>query len=128
MNKLVPRSLTQLQKKAMLGHLGCLFFFLVFLFQAALPLAAQEYQVFFGDLHGHSTLSFDANSTAKTPSAAFAHARDVANLDFYAITDHGNVRTSSPSGQHDDTVISLALALWHRKQSARRKHYSYQLP
>lgn len=30
----------------------------------------------------------------------------------YSITDHGNVRTSAPSGQHDDCVVALALAAW----------------
>ena len=30
----------------------------------------------------------------------------------YSISDAGNVRTSAPSGQHDDCVIALALAAW----------------
>lgn len=51
---------------------------------------SQEYKVYFGDLHAHSSLSFDTGSTAKTPASAFGYARDVANLDFYAITDHAN--------------------------------------
>jgi len=28
----------------------------------------------------------------------------------YSVTDSGNVRTSAPSGIHDDCVIALALA------------------
>ena len=36
----------------------------------------------------------------------------------YSITDSGNVRMSSPSGCHDDTVVALALASWRaRKES-----------
>jgi terminase large subunit-like protein len=31
----------------------------------------------------------------------------------YSITDNGSVRTSAPSGAHDDCVIALALAAWH---------------
>jgi terminase large subunit-like protein len=30
----------------------------------------------------------------------------------YSVTDQGNVRTSAPSGIHDDCVIALALAAW----------------
>ena len=31
----------------------------------------------------------------------------------YSITDAGNVRTSAPSGIHDDCVVALGLATWH---------------
>jgi terminase large subunit-like protein len=30
----------------------------------------------------------------------------------FSVTDMGNVRTSAPSGQHDDCAIALALAAW----------------
>ena len=30
----------------------------------------------------------------------------------YSISDAGNVKSSAPSGQHDDTVVALALAVW----------------
>ena len=30
----------------------------------------------------------------------------------FSVTDSGNVRTSAPSGMHDDCVIALALAAW----------------
>jgi hypothetical protein len=30
----------------------------------------------------------------------------------YSVTDQGNVRTSAPSGMHDDAVMALALAAW----------------
>jgi hypothetical protein len=35
----------------------------------------------------------------------------------YTITEQGNTRMSAPGGQHDDCVISLALALWDRRPS-----------
>ena len=31
----------------------------------------------------------------------------------YSVTDSGNVRTGAPGGQHDDCVISVALACWN---------------
>ncbi len=40
-------------------------------------------QVFWGDLHSHARRSFDA-----TGDLSFHYARDVARLDFYALTDH----------------------------------------
>jgi hypothetical protein len=30
----------------------------------------------------------------------------------FSVTDQGNVRSSAPSGTHDDCVIALALAAW----------------
>jgi hypothetical protein len=33
----------------------------------------------------------------------------------YSISDAGNVKTGSPSGMHDDCVISLSLAAWAAK-------------
>ena len=33
----------------------------------------------------------------------------------FSVSDSGNVRTGAPGGQHDDCVISLALAAWQRR-------------
>lgn len=33
----------------------------------------------------------------------------------FSVTEGGNVRTGAPGGGHDDIVISLALAAWHRR-------------
>jgi len=38
----------------------------------------------------------------------------------YSVTDQGNTRTSAPSGQHDDCVVSLALACWHLRPGRPR--------
>lgn len=35
----------------------------------------------------------------------------------FSISDSGNVKTSAPHGQHDDCVVSLALAAWQRRPS-----------
>ncbi len=42
-------------------------------------------QVYFGSLHGHSNFS-DGD---EAPSEVLTHARDVAQFDFYGLTDHG---------------------------------------
>lgn len=51
---------------------------------------AQSYQVYFGDLHEHSIFSWDSQAGAKSPAAAYSHAKHVAQIDFMAITDHTN--------------------------------------
>jgi hypothetical protein len=33
----------------------------------------------------------------------------------YSMSDAGNTRTGAPSGMHDDCVIALALAAWHKR-------------
>lgn len=46
----------------------------------------------------------------------------------YSISDNGNVRTSAPSGMHDDIVISLALAAWDLREGKVRNEVSvYEL-
>ncbi len=46
---------------------------------------SQPYRVFWGDLHSHSRFSYDGYG-----SEPFAKARDVAALDFYALTEHAS--------------------------------------
>jgi hypothetical protein len=49
------------------------------------------YQVFFGDLHTHSSLSHDPDwpgDGGGTPEENYRYARDVSNLDFYALSEH----------------------------------------
>ncbi len=48
------------------------------------------YNLYFGNLHSHTSYSDGVG----TPSQAFAHARDVAGIDFLAVTDHSGVDTS----------------------------------
>ncbi len=52
--------------------------------------APPPYRIFWGDLHSHTRISHDGHGTG-----SFAKARDVAGLDFYALTDH----TSSDFGE-----------------------------
>ena len=46
--------------------------------------AGVAYNVYFGSLHNHSDLSDGDGS----PDAAYVHARDVAQLDFFSLADH----------------------------------------
>lgn len=46
---------------------------------------APEFNCYFGNLHSHTSYS----DGVLTPSDAFQHARDLALLDFLAVTDHG---------------------------------------
>jgi hypothetical protein len=48
-----------------------------------------RYNVYWGDTHCHSTYSIDVPSfRGETPDKLFIYARDVAKLDFLAVTDH----------------------------------------
>jgi hypothetical protein len=66
---------------------------------AAGVLSAQD-QVFFGNLHSHTSYSDGSG----TPSQAYVHARDVALLDFLAITEH-NHRRAEGTGDRRDTLL-----------------------
>jgi hypothetical protein len=58
----------------------------------------QEMGVYFGELHGHSFLSVDARLYgASSPRHYYEYARDIAGLDFAALTDH-----DSPNGVGDN--------------------------
>ena len=46
---------------------------------------ARKYSIFWGDIHGHSEVSIDARGSLEQ---YFTYARDVAKLDFSAVTDH----------------------------------------
>ena len=64
-------------------------FVALFLFSSTLSIA-QTYRVYFGDMHSHSALSWDADAGAKLPAQAYAYAKNVAKTDFMAISDHTN--------------------------------------
>ena len=50
------------------------------------PMTLDGYQLYFGQLHSHTNISDGAG----TVEEAFAHASNVDNLDFLAVTDHSN--------------------------------------
>ena len=60
------------------------------------PIAQAEISVFFGNLHSHTALSDGSG----TPAEAYEHARDVAGLDFIAITEHNHAQAGDIAGNH----------------------------
>lgn len=86
--------------------------FIAWLFTFACNATAQsDLEVYFGNLHSHTSYS-DGQSV---PQEAYTHARDVAGLDFLAITEHnhgsaGGVESHPDlyNGNHDRSLISAA--------------------
>jgi hypothetical protein len=61
---------------------------------SAWPSAQPEVSVFFGNLHSHTALSDGSG----TPAEAYEHARDMAGLDFIAITEHNHADAGDIAG------------------------------
>lgn len=61
---------------------------------------AQE-QVFFGNLHSHTSYSDGSG----TPDDAYRHAREVAHLDFLAITEHNHRQAENGAGERRDGIL-----------------------
>lgn len=70
------------------------------LLATASPAAAQD-RVFFGNLHSHTSYSDGSG----TPADAYRHARDVAGLDFLAITEHNHRWAGPNAGDRADGVL-----------------------
>lgn len=60
------------------------------------PAAQADLTVFFGNLHSHTALSDGSG----TPAEAYEHARDVAHLDFLAVTEHNHAQAGDIAGNH----------------------------
>lgn len=83
---------------------------LTFLTGYAAPVCAEDYQLYFGLLHGHTSFSDGSG----TPDDAFQMAKD-AGLDFFAVTEHNHSQAAGRDG------VFLTPQLYHElKQSARR--------
>lgn len=67
------------------------------------PVPIADYNIYFGQLHSHTTLSDGAGSVTD----AFAHASAVPNLDFLAVTDHSN---SFESGSYTASIDTSAMS------------------
>lgn len=60
------------------------------------------YNIYFGQLHSHTTLSDGVGSVEE----AFRHASQVKNLDFLAVTDHSNYfETAAEASAHLNTIL-----------------------
>jgi hypothetical protein len=68
------------------------------------PASAQQVEMgfYFGYLHSHTSFS----DGALTPEDAYAHARDVAGLDFLGITEHGYYMVENP--HHWEALVETA--------------------
>lgn len=85
---------------------------LVFLPAFALP---QQPQVYFGNLHSHTSYSDGSG----TPEEAYKHARDVAHLDFLAITEHNHAAAESSAGdRRDGKLIATDATLYPKLRTA----------
>src|SRR5215510_212600 len=63
--------------------------------------AAAAQNVYFGSLHGHTSYSDGVG----TPDEAFARARNIARLDFYAITEHNHAQAEEGAGDRADGIL-----------------------
>jgi hypothetical protein len=59
---------------------------------------AVAYNVYYGQLHSHSTLSDGSGN----PNTAYQYARDTADLDFFSLADH----CSWPYGANDGLTVA----------------------
>jgi lamin tail-like protein len=75
-------------------------------------LIAQE-QVFFGNLHSHTSYSDGSG----TPAQAYGLARDVAHLDFLAITEHNHRQADGPGDRKDGLLIATKPSLYSGPQA-----------
>ena len=82
----------------------------------ALLLAVQQPpHVYFGNLHSHTSYSDGSG----TPEEAYAHARDVAHLDFLAITEHNHSQAESGAGARaDGKLIATDHSLYTKVKTA----------
>jgi hypothetical protein len=78
-----------------------------------LPRTASAYHVYYANLHSHSSLSDGIG----TPQEAYAYARDVANIDVLALTEHTSMITQtdyntliSAANEYTQTGVFVALA------------------
>jgi hypothetical protein len=72
---------------------------LALLVTAAFPAAAQ-YTLYYGNFHSHCNLSDDAaGALSGPPATAVQHARDVANIDILALTDHTHYMSTTEYAQ-----------------------------
>jgi len=89
----------------------------LFLLVLALPAAAMAYNLYYGNLHSHTSYSDGASD----PRHAFAYARDTAHIDVLAVTDHGELlstdewndtKAQADSATVPDLFVGLAGFEW----------------
>lgn len=63
--------------------------------------SAEPYQVYFGNLHSHTSYSDGSG----TPADAFQHARDTGLLDFLAVTEHNHDKAEAGAKERWDGLL-----------------------
>jgi trimeric autotransporter adhesin len=83
--------------------------FTLLLLLCAVSLRAQD-NVYFGNLHSHTSYSDGSGK----PAQAYKHARDVAHVDFLAITEHNHVlaEQGAPDDRRDGILIAKDHSLY----------------
>ena len=83
--------------------------FILPLVMCVASLAAQD-NVYFGNLHSHTSYSDGSGK----PAQAYRHARDVAHVDFLAITEHNHAQAEqgAPADRHDGILIAKNHSLY----------------
>src|SRR5215470_17383292 len=86
----------------------------VILLLALLYGIAYPQQVFFGNLHSHTSYSDGSG----TPAEAYNHARNVAHLDFLVITDHNHreAENGASADRRDGVLIAKDHTLYEGPQ------------
>lgn len=62
--------------------------------------SGEKLNIYFGQIHSHTTISDGAGSLEE----AFEHAKQVAHLDYIAVTDHSNAFDNADSGEINTSV------------------------
>lgn len=78
------------------------------------------------DLINRLSLSLEQREVVLPSPALWPEGIDELEAFEYSVTEQGNVRTSAPSGLHDDCVVALALAVWNEWNAHR--YYSEIIP
>jgi hypothetical protein len=88
-----------------------------FLLVVTLTASAPAYNLYYGNLHSHTSYS----DGASVPRHAFAYARDTARIDILAVTDHGellstdewnDIKAQADSATVPDSFVGLAGFEW----------------
>jgi hypothetical protein len=75
-------------------------------FESETPVPNVQYNIYFGYLHAHSELSDGEGS----PLEAYEYARDPGGLDFFALTDHGELLDTWPWEHKWEELVNAAEA------------------
>ncbi len=123
---------------------------------AAAPVPAPaQYNLYFGNFHAHCNLSDDAaGPLSGTPGTAYQYARDVADIDILALTDHthymsaleySQLQSAANSWTSNGTFVAIAaqehgslsttvtgafghMNVWEAAQLINQDLYRYNLP